>query len=125
MTLDIARAGADSWANDRAVAFGSAFAIAMPIVYTICEMANVPMFTYHPGTGQLNWGWAPAVKENGPAMYWYGWVAASLTGATALGVAASFAPRFFSRAAVLHLGWVVSLLVLPLLFYSLRFYWRW
>ena len=42
------------------------FAIATPIIYVICEMANWPLFTYHPGTDRLDLGWAPAVKDEGP-----------------------------------------------------------
>ena len=46
--------------------FATVFAIATPVIYVTCEMANIPLFTYHPGTGTLNFGWAPAVKDEGP-----------------------------------------------------------
>ena len=54
------------------------FAIATPVIYTICEMRNWPLFTYHPGTNRVDLFWAAAVKDEGPAMYWYGWTATTL-----------------------------------------------
>ena len=51
------------------------FAIATPVIYTVCEMRNWPLFTYHPGTNKVDLFWAAAVKDEGPAMYWYGWTA--------------------------------------------------
>ena len=49
--------------------FATVFAITAPILYVICEMANWPLFTYHPGTNRIVFGWAPAVRDEGPAMY--------------------------------------------------------
>ena len=64
-------------------AFATVFAIATPIIYVACEMANWPLFTYHPGTGRIDLGWAPPVKDEGPAMHWYGWTLTTLLGAGA------------------------------------------
>ena len=58
--------------------FAIVFAIATPIIYVICEMRNWPLFTYHPGTNRVDLGWAAAVRDQGPAMYWYGWTASTL-----------------------------------------------
>ena len=65
--------------------FATVFAIATPIIYVICEMRNWPLFTYHPGTNRVDLGWAAAVRDQGPAMYWYGWTATTLIGAAVLG----------------------------------------
>ena len=88
-------------------AFATVFAIATPVIYVICEMRNWPLFTYHPGTNRIDFGWAPAVRDEGPAMYWYGWTATTLIGAAVLGLIAAM------------------LVAVPILIYALRFFWRW
>ena len=105
--------------------FATVFAIATPIIYVTCEMANIPLFTYHPGTGNLNFGWAPAVKDEGPAMYWYGWIATTLLGAGALGLLAVKLPESATRRIPLALVWIAPLAAVPILIYALRFFWRW
>src|SRR5262245_50238030 len=105
--------------------FAVVFAIATPIIYTICEMRNWPLFTYHPGTNRVDLGWAAVVRDQGPAMYWYGWTATTLIGAAALGMIATFLPQALVRRVRLGLTWVTSLIVIPILVYALRFFWRW
>jgi hypothetical protein len=105
--------------------FATVFAIATPIIYVTCEMANIPLFTYHPGTGTLNFGWAPAVKDEGPAMHWYGWTAATLLGAGVLGLIAAKLPESATRRIPLALVWIAPLAAVPILIYALRFFWRW
>ena len=105
--------------------FATVFAIATPIIYVTCEMANIPLFTYHPGTGTLNFGWAPAVKDEGPAMHWYGWTAATLLGAGVLGLIAAKLPGSATRRIPLALVWIAPLAAVPILIYALRFFWRW
>lgn len=105
--------------------FATAFAIATPIFYTVCEMANWPLFTYHPGTNRIDLFWAPAVRDQGPAMYWYGWTANTLLGSALLGLLAAALPVRLVRGIPLSLVWIMPLLVLPILIYGLRFFWRW
>ena len=105
--------------------FATVFAIATPIIYVTCEMANIPLFTYHPGTGNLNFGWAAAVKDEGPAMHWYGWTAATLLGAGGLGLIAATLPESATRRIPLALVWIAPLAAVPVLIYALRFFWRW
>ena len=105
--------------------FVMVFGIAMPVLYTLGDMAALPLFTYHPGTDRLEWGWGPARKDEGPAMYWYGWIAMSTLGAAVLGgLAAALPPKLTARLP-LCLLWVVPVLLIPLLVYSLKYYWRW
>jgi hypothetical protein len=85
------------------------FAIATPIIYVICEMANWPLFTYHPEPDRIDLGWAPAVKDEGPAMYWYGWIATTLLGAGVLGLIAAKLPESATRRIPLALVWIVPL----------------
>jgi hypothetical protein len=105
--------------------FATVFAITTPIIYVTCEMANIPLFTYHPGTGNMNFGWAPAVKDEGPAMHWYGWTAATLLGAAVLGLIAAKLPESATRRIPLALVWITPLVMVPILIYALRFFWRW
>ena len=56
-------------------------------------------------------------------MYWYGWTATSMLGASVLGVLATFLPGHVSRKITLALVWIVAVLAIPLLFYSLMPFW--
>jgi hypothetical protein len=105
--------------------FATVFAIATPVIYTVCEMQNWPLFTYHPGTNRVDLGWAAAVKDQGPAMHWYGWTASTLIGAGLLGLIATRLPKSSARKIPLSLTWIAPLLVIPILIYALRFFWRW
>ena len=105
--------------------FAVVFAIATPIIYTICEMRNWPLFTYNPGTNRVDLFWAAAVKDEGPAMYWYGWTATTLIGAAVLGLLATRLAEGTARKIRLSLTWITSLAVVPVLIYALRFFWRW
>jgi hypothetical protein len=105
--------------------FATVFAIATPVIYVICEMRNWPLFTYHPGTNRVDLGWAPPVKDEGPAMYWYGWTATTLLGAAVLGLFAAKLPESTTRKIPLSLVWILPLVAIPILIYALRFFWRW
>ena len=105
--------------------FAIVFAIATPIIYVICEMRNWPLFTYHPGTNRVDIGWAAAVRDQGPAMYWYGWTASTLLVAGVLGLAAAKLPESIAKKIPLSLVWIMPLVAIPILVYALRFFWRW
>ena len=105
--------------------FAIVFAIATPIIYVICEMRNWPLFTYHPGTNRVDLGWAAAVRDQGPAMYWYGWTASTLLVAGLLGLAAAKLPESIIKKIPLSMVWILPLAAIPILVYALRFFWRW
>ena len=105
--------------------FAVVFAIAAPIIYTTCEMRNWPLFTYHPGTNRVDWLYAPGVRDEGPAMHYYGWTANMLIGSAVLGILATFLPENITRKIPLSLTWIVPVAVVPILIYALRFFWRW
>jgi hypothetical protein len=67
--------------------------------------------------------YAPPRKGEGPVMYWYGWTATSMLGATVLGVLATLLPEQVTRKIPLALVWIVPVLAVPLLFYSLMPFW--
>ena len=105
--------------------FATVFAITTPVIYTLCEMNNWPLFTYHPGTNRLDLGFSPAVRDQGPAMHWYGWTATTLLGGGVLGWLATLLPENVVRRIPLSLTWIVPLACIPVLIYALRFFWRW
>ena len=105
--------------------FALVFGIGFAILYVVCDMAALPMFTYHPGTARIDPGFAPPRRDEGPAMYWYGWIATSALGASILGGLAALLPEKFRSKIPLALAWVVPVVLLPFLIYSLKFYWRW
>jgi hypothetical protein len=63
--------------------FAITFGIAFPLLYTVYERLNWPLFTYHPVLGIVDFGRQPAGV--GPPMFWYGWIV--LAAASALVVA--------------------------------------
>ena len=101
------------------------FAIAAPVIYVACEMQNWPLFTYHPGTNRVDLFWAAAVRDQGPAMHWYGWTATTLVGSAVLGILATMLPESTIKKIPLSLTWIVPLAAVPVLIYALKFFWRW
>ena len=103
--------------------FTIVFAIAAPIIYVASELANLPLFTYHPGTGRIDFGWAAPRANEGPAMYWYGWIATMLISSALLGALTSrFLPGLGGKLP-LFLIWLLPLLALPILAYGLMPFW--
>jgi hypothetical protein len=91
------------------------FAIATPVLYVASELGGMPLFTYHPGTNRIDLGWAAARANEGPAMYWYGWIATTLIGAAVLGGLAMLLPRRASEKIPLFLIWLLPLPALAVL----------
>ena len=119
-------APASSLASSAALrTFAVVFAIAAPIIYVTCEMRNWPLFTYHPGTNRFDWLYAAPVRDQGPAMHWYGWTANMLIGSAVLGILATFLPENVTKKIPLSLTWIVPVATMPVLIYALRFFWRW
>jgi hypothetical protein len=105
--------------------FAVVFAITSPVIYVICEMQNWPLFTYHPATNQVGWFYVAPVRDQGPAMYWYGWIANAAIASAVLSVLAMLLPERIVSRIPLSLVWIVPLAALPVLVYALRFFWRW
>ena len=111
--------------SSRFGAFALVFGVSFAIVYVICDMAALPLFTYHPGTGRIDLGFASARRDEGPAMYWYGWLGSSALGASLFGMLATLLPENARSKIPSSLAWIVPIVLLPVLIYSLMFYWRW
>ena len=126
-TTDVrpARQTASLASSSAFLAFSAVFAITSPVIYVICEMQNWPLFTYQPATNQFDWFYAPPVRNQGPAMHWYGWIANAAIAPGVLGVLATMLPERIVNKIPLSLVWIVPLAAVPVLIYALRFFWRW
>ena len=103
--------------------FATVFGFSTAALYVICDMMNWPLFTYHPGPNEVDLFYARPRPGEGPAMYWYGWTATSMLAAAVLGMLATFLPERVTRKIPLALVWIVPVLAIPLLFYSLMPFW--
>ena len=99
-----------------AMVFSAAYALA----YVVAVWKNLALFTYHPVAGTLAFG--VEKPQDGPAMYWFGWMAtAAMAALAACAIAALVPPRFASRR-VSAWAWAIPLGVLVFFSYLLRGY---
>ena len=98
--------------------FAIAFAVAYSITYVVSVLHNYALFTYHPAIGEFGAGVEKG--RDGPAMYWYGWVATSGIVASLAGVLAALLPESVTRRLWPGLTWMVALIALAVLAYDLR-----
>jgi hypothetical protein len=103
--------------------FAIVFSISAPIVYVLCELLSLPLFTYHPATNRFDWGWASGRSGEGPAMYWYGWTVAMLIACTVLGWLATFLPENVIRKIPLALIWLLPIVAMVPLAWALMPFW--
>ncbi|MDB5901959.1 MAG: hypothetical protein JWM26_837 [Betaproteobacteria bacterium] len=120
-----AAAQTQSAPSDRRRIFALVFGVSFAVLYVVCDMAALPMFTYHPGSDRIDLGFTPARPDEGPAMYWFGWIATSALGAFVLALGAALLPQKAGAKIPLALAWIVPIALVPVLIYSLKFYWRW
>jgi hypothetical protein len=118
-----ARSSSSIAASSKFATFAVVFAIAGPVLYVLCDFLGLPLFTYHPATGRFEWGYALPRRGEGPVMYWYGWTATTLIGSTVLGFLATLLPANATRNIPLFLVWLLPILAVPPLVYSLMSFW--
>jgi hypothetical protein len=99
------------------------YAIAGTLIYLLCLEMNWPLFTFHPATNRIVWGWEASRSGEGPAMYWYGWTATSLLAGAILGFLATLLPESVTRKIPLILVWLLPILSIPYLIWDLRQWW--
>jgi hypothetical protein len=99
------------------------YAIAGTLIYLLCLQMNWPLFTFHPATNRIVWGWEASRSGEGPAMYWYGWTATSLLAGAILGFLATLLPESVARRFPLILVWLLPILSIPYLIWDLRQWW--
>lgn len=99
-------------------AFAVVFAAVFAVTYVIAVEANYALFTYHPATGDFGAGVQQG--KDGPAMYWYGWLATSGIIAAIAGAAAALLPESAARRLWPGLAWAVALGVMVAFCFLLR-----
>jgi hypothetical protein len=103
--------------------FAIVFSLTAPLLYVLCELLGLPLFTYHPATNRFDLGWAPGRSGEGPAMYWYGWTATMLIGCAVLGWLATLLPESLIRRIPLALIWILPILAIIPLAWALMPFW--
>src|SRR3954470_20233031 len=97
-----------------AMVFGVAYALA----YVVAVWKNIALFTYHPITGTLGLG--VEKPQDGPAMYWFGWMATAAIVALGAGAIAALVPGRYAIRTPSAWAWVVPVAVLLFFGYLLR-----
>jgi hypothetical protein len=128
MSMETATARAtpatSSWASStKFKTFAITFAIVGPVIYMICLQMNWPLFTYHPATNSIAFGWEAARSGEGPNMTWYGWTAMTLLVGAVVSFLATLLPESATRKIPLILVWLLPILAIPYLIYDLRQWW--
>jgi hypothetical protein len=105
-------------------AFATTFSISGPVIYCVIQYLNYPLFTYWPAVHRFVWGFGPASANDGPNMLWYGWTVTTILIASALGIIAMIIPEHATKKIPLWLVWVLPILAIPYVVYSLMPWWR-
>ncbi len=123
-TATTARAAPASLAaSARFKTFALTFSTFGPVVYCVCQFFNWPLFTFHPATNRLVWGYEGPRPGEGPNMLWYGWTATTILIAAAVGIVAMLLPEHITRKMPMALIWLLPILAIPYIAYSLMPWW--
>jgi hypothetical protein len=104
-------------------AFATTFSISGPVIYCVVQYLNYPLFTYWPAVGRFVWGFGPPSSANGPNMLWYGWSVTTIIIASVLGIVAMIVPESITKKLPLWLVWLLPILAIPYVVYSLMPWW--
>ncbi len=99
------------------------FAIVGPLIYCVCLFFNWPLFTFHPATNRIAFGFEAARSGEGPNMTWYGWTAMTLLVGGILSFLATLLPENVGRKIPLVLVWLLPFIAVPFLIWDLRQWW--
>jgi hypothetical protein len=110
-------------ASTRFKTFALTFSTFGPLVYCVTQFFNWPLFTFHPATNRLVWGFEGARSGEGPNMLWYGWTATTLVVAAVVGIVAMMLPEHVTRKLPIVLIWLLPILAIPYIVYSLMPWW--
>jgi hypothetical protein len=92
------------------------FAVAFSLVYAVVFAFDRPLFRYYPLHGDFNWGNA-VIKDAGPAMSWYGFMADSAIVAL---IAAVLIPDALADRVLRNKVWLIPGAAMLLVVYLLR-----
>jgi hypothetical protein len=110
-------------ASTRFGTFAKVFSITGPVIYCVIQYLNWPLFTFHPATDRIVWGYEAARSGEGPNMLWYGWTATTILIAAVLGIIAMLLPEHVTKRIPLSLVWIFPILAVPYIIYSLMPWW--
>ena len=105
-------------------AFVTTFSITGPVVYCLVVFFKLPLVTYFPAIEQLDWGAVDMRPDTGLNMLWYGFTLTTILISGGLGIVAMFLPERIIRRYPLALLWILPILAIPYVVYSLMFWWR-
>jgi hypothetical protein len=104
----------------RAAVFVIVFAAVYTAVYLIAVEKNYALFTYHPALEEF--GFLVEKPREGPAMYWYGWIASATVAGFAIATVACWIPGRFVKRLWPGWAWLVPIAVMFLFTYMLKGY---
>jgi hypothetical protein len=100
------------------------FSCSFSTTYLLANIYKLPLFSYYPATSKVTFGWSTSTMDDGPAMYWYGWLLSALIVAFTLSWLTSFLPNKLAQKMPLSIAWTVPIFLVPIFLYTLKFYWR-
>jgi hypothetical protein len=99
------------------------YAIVHPVMYMISVVWQLPLFTFHPATNRIVWGYEAARSGEGPNMTWYGWIATTVIVGVIVGLVATRLPDTMTKKIPLTLVWLLPILAIPVVVYTLMPFW--
>ena len=99
------------------------YAIVHPVMYMISVVWQLPLFTFHPATNRIVWGYEAARSGEGPNMTWYGWIATTIIVGVIVGIVATRLPESMTKKIPLSLVWLLPILAIPVVVYTLMSFW--
>jgi hypothetical protein len=97
--------------------FSIMFAVVFAVSYIIVVEKNYALFTYHPAVGE--WSLGVEKAKDGPAMYWFGWLATTTIIASMAGALATLLPESVTSRLWPGLTWVSAVGVMAAFCYLL------
>jgi hypothetical protein len=98
--------------------FAITFAVAYAVAYVIAVEKNYALFTYHPALQEF--GFLVQAPRDGPAMYWYGWLATSGIVASVASLIACAIPEGMTKRLWSGWSWAIPVAAMVVFGYLLR-----
>ena len=99
------------------------YSVIHPVVYMVSVVWQLPLFTFHPATNRIVWGYEAARSGEGPNMTWYGWIATTVIVGVIVGLVATRLPYSMTNKIPLTLVWLLPILAIPVVVYTLMPFW--
>ena len=99
------------------------YSIIHPVMYMVSVVWQLPLFTFHPATNRIVWGYEAARSGEGPNMTWYGWIATTVIVGVIVGLVATRLPDSMTNKIPLTLVWLLPILAIPVVVYTLMPFW--